>query len=172
MPLYHWGLFINDVMHQRGGGGGSRGQRFKPWSHPQWRIVEISNRPPNLSAKQWELTVFTKKSVKEKKTYQLRKKLYFPAKLPQNCQNLRKNCQNCLSKIRLQKRGHPLGASGVPKKLFLLLFFSSSSSYKRGGVNVSLRGGDGSLHNKFINIYRANYKNIPFVLLATLNSRI
>ena len=36
-------------------------RRFEPRSHLQWRIVEISNRPINLSAKQSELTVRTKK---------------------------------------------------------------------------------------------------------------
>ena len=49
-----------------------RGRRFEPQSHPPRRIVEISNRPPNLSAKQSEVTVHTKnrpprtKSAKEK----------------------------------------------------------------------------------------------------------
>ena len=52
-------------------GGVSRGRlrrrRFDPQSHTQWRIVKISNRPPNLSAKQSELTVHTKKTVRKGK---------------------------------------------------------------------------------------------------------
>ena len=52
-----------------------RRRRFEPRSHPRWRIVEVSNRPPNLSAKQLELTVRTKKpSTKEKKVICLGKK--------------------------------------------------------------------------------------------------
>jgi hypothetical protein len=47
--------------------------------------VEISNRPPNLSAKQSEVTVCTKKPSAKEKTYWLRKKLYFAPTLPKNC---------------------------------------------------------------------------------------
>ena len=31
-----------------------RRRRFEPQNHPRWRIVEISNRPPNLFAKQFD----------------------------------------------------------------------------------------------------------------------
>ena len=55
--------------------------RFEPRSNSHWQIVEISNRLPNLSAKQSELTVRTK-NVREEKTYQLSKKLYFAKTCP------------------------------------------------------------------------------------------
>jgi hypothetical protein len=63
----------------------TRGRRFEPQSHPPRRIVEISNRPPNLSAKQSEVTIRTKN--------QLRKKLYFAQQLPKNYQKLPKIAQ-------------------------------------------------------------------------------
>ena len=44
--------------------------------------------PPNLSAKQSELTVRTKKPPAKEKTYDLREKLYFAQKLHKSCQNL------------------------------------------------------------------------------------
>ena len=55
-------------------GVGVRRRRFELQSHPRWRIVEISSRPPNLSAKQSKLTVRTKKPSAKEKAYQLRKK--------------------------------------------------------------------------------------------------
>ena len=53
-------------------------------------FVEISNRPPNLSAKQSELTVSTKKPIRQGKTYQWRKRALF---CPEIAHQNSKNCQ-------------------------------------------------------------------------------
>ena len=70
-----------------------RCRRFRPWSHPRWRIMEISNCPPNLSAKQSELTVRTKKTrPPRKKPISWGKRSIFSPKNANNCQNVPKNC--------------------------------------------------------------------------------
>ena len=69
--------------------GSDRQQQFEPRSHPQWGIVEVSNRLPNLSAKQSELTVRTKTNKKKtsamEKTHPLRKKIYETVNLDLIC---------------------------------------------------------------------------------------
>ena len=72
-----------------------RRRRFEPQSHPRWQIVEISNRPPNLSAKQSELTVRTKKPSAKQKKHSAKEKLYFAQKLPQDSQKLPQMAKIC-----------------------------------------------------------------------------
>ena len=73
---------------------GGRRRRFEPGSHPRWRIVEVSNRPPNLSTKQSELTIRIQKTVSkgEKKTHPLRKKTYETVNLALICPRIDKKC--------------------------------------------------------------------------------
>ena len=65
---------------------------FEPQSHPRWQIVEISNRPPNLSPKQSELTVRTQKTFCQGKNLSAKEKALFCPKIAQKFPKFAKIC--------------------------------------------------------------------------------
>ena len=73
-----------------------RRQRFEPLSHPQWWIVEISNRPQSLS---------TKKNIRQGKNLSANEKALFCPKIAKKiakiCQKLPKIAQK-FAKISAQ----------------------------------------------------------------------